>query len=415
MIKHLSAETCAFDCEWVPCVDTARQLLHLDPAIPEREAFYALWREYAGDDPIDEDGKPLHPPFLKLALCKVVSISAVFRRQNASGTRLEFYSRAIHLCPGGEAELIGDFLERVAYGTPAKGFQLWGYNSSGSDLPILKQRAIALGVCCPKFSRRPDKPWEGMDYHDNRSEAHVDIMYLLGSYGRSVAVYPKMSEFAAACGIPGKLDCEGDAVAELYLQGRIREIADYNLMDAIVTHLLMLRIAHHAGQLNSRQYQDELAHMDHELSAQAGAGSAVCARFQTAWHAMRRDGDRGLVESDVAAPPGAAGEPLLDPDQEPAGKPDGADTSRLQGQWVAVLGQARTCFGVRFEAALRSKKRVQVVGDQVRISFANETVRNIVSAADTYPEFEALLSDILGRPIYCVCQTGDQDLVGEPG
>src|SRR5690606_19682823 len=100
-------------------------------------------------------------------------------------------------CP--EAELIQRFLEKVA----ADHYQLWRYNSSTADLPILVQRAIALGVSCPAFSKRPAKPWEGYDYHDGRSsDAHMDILQTVGSHGSGTSK-PKLHEFAVACGFPG--------------------------------------------------------------------------------------------------------------------------------------------------------------------------------------------------------------------
>ena len=38
MIKTFSPKTCAFDCEWIPCPDTARRLLHLSPIVRDKVA-----------------------------------------------------------------------------------------------------------------------------------------------------------------------------------------------------------------------------------------------------------------------------------------------------------------------------------------------------------------------------------------
>ena len=87
MIKTFSANTCAFDCEWTPCADTARRLLNLPAACTEREAFDAVWRAYA-----KEDGER---PFLKLCLSKVVTIAAVFRTApDGRPPRLELFSQS---------------------------------------------------------------------------------------------------------------------------------------------------------------------------------------------------------------------------------------------------------------------------------------------------------------------------------
>ena len=70
---------------------------------------------------------------------------------------------------------------------------------AGADVPILKQCAIALGVPCPEFNKRPDKPWNGYDYHDARnSDAHMDILDIIGGY--SGAAKPSLNDLA--CGDP---------------------------------------------------------------------------------------------------------------------------------------------------------------------------------------------------------------------
>jgi len=164
MIKQFSNDTCAFDCEWVPCATTGRRLLNLDHASSEVEVFRATWERHRAEDEEGRrrddnngEGEVARRPFLKLAMSRVISIAAILRQKRVDGTvKLQLYARHIGECS--EGELIGDFLERVARNNPEKGWQLWGFNSVASGLPVLKQRAIALGVSCPKFSMRPEKP-----------------------------------------------------------------------------------------------------------------------------------------------------------------------------------------------------------------------------------------------------------------
>jgi hypothetical protein len=40
-------------------------------------------------------------------------------------------------------------------------------------------------------------------------------------------------------------------VADLYLDGKVREIVAYNETDAVTTHLVMLRVALQAGKLTA--------------------------------------------------------------------------------------------------------------------------------------------------------------------
>ena len=77
---------------------------------------------------------------------------------------------------------------------------------------------------CPIFSKRPNNPWEEYDDHDARnSDAHMDILDLIGAWGGGSK--PSLHEFAVACGILGKMDVHGSEVADLYLDGRMDESA----------------------------------------------------------------------------------------------------------------------------------------------------------------------------------------------
>ena len=387
MIKSFSNETCAFDCEWVPCAQAGRRLLGLDDSAGEGAVFEAMWQTYRklGDPATSR-------PFLKLALSKVVSIAAVFRIRNTDGSiELELFSRGITEC--GEGKLIGDFLERVAEKSPAKGWQLWGFNSSGSDLPILKQRAIALGVACPKFSLRPDRSSGAPDFHDDRySGAHIDILGLLGNYGRGDGVRPSLDEFAAACGIPGKMGVSGDQVADLYLEGKEREIVEYNQLDALTTHLVMLKIAFHSGRLGAAAYCAETEAVEQFLEKKAVEGGTHLQAFLELWE-RRRTGH----EPATAAP-------IQVTSVAPAVV--GSETTTLE--WDLFVKQVQNCLGLQIAAALRSKRSFRCIGDRVVVAFGGgQHAHDLVNAAETLARVEEVLSDLLGQPTHLVCEMGD--------
>jgi len=264
MFKKLSAHTCAFDCEWAPCPVTARRLLRLPAETSDRAASEALWRHYAKPD------KPDERPFLKLILCRVVSIAAVFRSVDAQG-RVSLHLRAHSLAEMDEATMIVRFLEAVAF----KPYQLWGFSSENADLPILRQRAIALGAPTPAFydlmARRSD-------------EHHLDILNVVGAYNG--AAKPSLNELAVACGIPGKLETKGGDVADLYLAGKVSEIVAYNETDAVTTHLAMLRVAYQAGKLTAEQYAAETTAMREMVNALASSGHGEMGRFRDEWAGM---------------------------------------------------------------------------------------------------------------------------------
>lgn len=272
MLKTLSAKTCAFDCEWIPCADTARRLLDLAPDTTEADAFDAVW-EYSR-----KEGDDTPRPFIKLVLSKVLTLAAVFRRYDAARdeTELQLIGRGVGVDYDHEVKLIETFLEGVA----KRDCQLWGFNSRGSDLPILLQRGVALGAVCPKFTKR--------NYLHRYRDDHVDIKEALLGWSGSAA--PSLNELAAACGVPGKLDASGDEVAEFYLQGRLEDIVAYNECDALTTHLLMLHVARFAGQLDSDDYGREVQAVEDLLDREIANGKAHLATFRERWAAWRRDG-----------------------------------------------------------------------------------------------------------------------------
>ena len=179
--------------------------------------------------------------------------------------RVSLHLRAHSLAEMDEATMIVRFLEGVA----SKPYQLWGFSSENADLPILRQRAIALGAPTPGFydltARRSD-------------EHHLDLLNLVGAYNG--AAKPSLNELAVACGIPGKLETKGSDEADLYLDGKVCEIVEYNETDAVTTHLVMLRVAYQAGKLTAEQYAAETAAVWEMVDGLAGKGHAGMARFR---------------------------------------------------------------------------------------------------------------------------------------
>ena len=378
MIKSFLPATCAFDCEWVPCPATAQRLLNLPLDISDREATDAVYRAYA-----KEDGER---PFLKLVLCKVVTISAVFRAATAEGhIVLELFTGDCD--EHGEAHLITSFLERVAGG----GLQLWGFNSASADLPILKQRAIALDAPLPKFFKRPPKPWEGMDYHDARnSDAHIDILEHIGAFGGGAAK-PKLHELAVACGLPGKLDVAGDEVAELYLRGRLSEIREYNETDAVTTHLLMLRLAHVAGLLHDDPYRAELLAVEKLVQEQMAAGKKQFEKFWKAWKGAAEPARsfRGVASTEMA--------------------PNAAELiSQLRQHWKQIVARVKADHSIQLAAALQSVRGIGASDDALTLYFGkNDYARGKCEEQARY--LAEVVGEALQRPTLTLnCAMGDK-------
>lgn len=247
MFKSVQNAVLAFDMEWVPDPVTGRLAYDLPEDSSDEEVREVMWREGGATE---EDPRP----YLKTALCRVVSIAFVLRRTAGDGTvRLDLQSLPeLSDTDAGEKEIIERFLGGI--GKLGSKPQLVGYNSGASDLPILLQRGVANGVRAREFSWRPDKPWEGLDYFVRYGDGHVDLIDVLGNRGRGS---PSLNELATASGIPGKMGTDGGDVIELWISGETDRIVKYNQYDALTTYLLWLRTAHFAGFFSDTQYEEE--------------------------------------------------------------------------------------------------------------------------------------------------------------
>ena len=249
MFKQVMDRVWVFDCEWVPD-PLAGRLLYPEVAEAEsdREVMEAMWRRGGAteDDP---------RPFLKMVTCRVVSIAAVLREKEPRGGGVKLSLLALprnveDRIDTSERSIVGKFLKAVGRDQP----QIVGFNSIGADLKILVQRAMILGEPAPEFCRRPDKPWEGVDYFARGSDHNVDIKDAVSGFGRGT---PSLHELAVQSGVPGKLDVSGDGVADLWLEDDLAKIVAYNETDALTTYLVWLRLAYFGGHFSAAGYETE--------------------------------------------------------------------------------------------------------------------------------------------------------------
>ena len=249
MFKQVMDRVWVFDCEWVPDPLAGRLLFpEVADESDDRKVMEAMWLHGGATQ---EEPRP----FLKMATCRVVSIAAVLREKDprGGGAKLSLLALPRDLsdkAATAERSIVGKFLEAVGREHP----QLVGFNSIGADLKILVQRAMILGEPAPAFCRRPDKPWEGVDYFARGSDHNVDIKDAVSGFGRGT---PSLHELAVQSGIPGKLDVAGDGVADLWLEGDWAKIVAYNETDALTTYLVWLRLAHFGGHFSAVAYEAE--------------------------------------------------------------------------------------------------------------------------------------------------------------
>lgn len=262
MIKLVHDRVWAFDLEWVPDPLAGRLVHRLDDDLTELEVLAEMWRRGGATEEVPQ-------PFLKTSLCRIVSVAAVERRVRPDGavsvTLTSLPREPDDTEQAAEGHVVGAFLEALSKNRP----QLVGFNSLGSDIPILLQRSLIHGLSAPGFCRRPDKPWEGIDYFARSSDWHLDLKDLVGAWG---AASPSLHELAVQSGIPGKMETDGAQVADLWHSGERRRIVQYNEYDALTTYLVWLRLAHLAGHFDGAAYVMEQARVEQLVRGQIESG-----------------------------------------------------------------------------------------------------------------------------------------------
>ena len=286
MFKTIQPKVFSFDVEWTPDPVAAEILTGVKQHPPHSlpAAFRSIW-DYGGatDDNLQ--------PYIKTILCRVVSIAGILREQlpNQSPTLrlISIPTDPSSKEKSSEPKVLEAFFKAVGRSQP----QLVGYNSLNADLPILLQRGIIQGISSHGFGKRPDKPWEGIDYFVQGGEYHIDLATILGKYKNT----PSLHEAATLSGIPGKINVSGDSVADMWLIGKLKQIVEYNEFDAFTTHLLWARIAHFADLLNDEDYELELELTRELLEEEIQNGKEHLSLFVEEWDRLLEIKQRDLV------------------------------------------------------------------------------------------------------------------------
>jgi len=145
-----------------------------------------------------------------------------------------------------EAELLARF-DRALTSGPL----LVGFNTLGFDLPVLRYRALTLGVPMPNLHGA-----SGADYLHRFGRAHLDLMDRLSGFRASPT--PSLAECCALLGLPLKAGMDGERVEALWEAGESARIAAYCRADVAATWLLLLRWWVATGALPPAQASDAL-------------------------------------------------------------------------------------------------------------------------------------------------------------
>jgi len=265
MFKSIAPCLFSFDLEWIPDPLSAEILHGVEGDGPQaaEAAMQRLWREGGATEENPQ-------PYLKTVLCRIVSVSGILREASRDGVSLKLVSLPSDVKSAEKVK------ERSILTALLK--------SIGSRKPQLVGYTIAHGLFGEGMGNRPDKPWEGVDYFSTSSDYNVDMAPIVGRWGQT----PKLHEIATLSGIPGKVDTDGGSVPNLWMQGRLQDIVDYNEFDAMTTHLLWARMAHFGGLLSAQAYAHEQDLVRALLDQELASGKKHFERYIEEWERLQR-------------------------------------------------------------------------------------------------------------------------------
>jgi predicted PolB exonuclease-like 3'-5' exonuclease len=149
---------------------------------------------------------------------------------------------APHVGERSEKELVQAFVDKIAELKP----QLVTFNGNSFDLPVLRYRAMTHSIAAPGLSARP--------YFNRYTDDAIDLCDVLSSFAPQAKT--RLHEVCKVMGMAGKPSgTDGGEVALYFLEGKVKEIADYCETDIVNTYRLWLRYELFRGALTPIQFQ----------------------------------------------------------------------------------------------------------------------------------------------------------------
>jgi predicted PolB exonuclease-like 3'-5' exonuclease len=141
-----------------------------------------------------------------------------------------------------EKELINSFCDKIAELSP----RLITFNGHSFDLPVLRYRAMVLGVSAPGLSARP--------YFNRYTDDAIDLCDVFSSFSpQGKATLHEISRVMGLTGKPKGFD--GSEVERYFNEGKIKEIADYCETDVVGTYQMWLRYELFRGTLSQNAFE----------------------------------------------------------------------------------------------------------------------------------------------------------------
>jgi hypothetical protein len=231
----MTGRVAAFDIETIPDPDVGRRILGLHGTDGEvvREMVRLRLEQTGG-----RSEYPVPPWHRVVAVCVAVL--------DPAGGPAEI--RAL----GGEAlderSHVEGFFGFVGNGGE-EAVQLVSWNGGGFDLPVLRYRAMMLGVAAPEFYRR-EGDWRWNNYQSRYHDLHIDLMDVLSGYGASARVGLRV--MAESLGLPAKKFLDRP-IYEHVLESDHARVIEYCKLDTVTTLLAFLVWRFHCGQSSAAE------------------------------------------------------------------------------------------------------------------------------------------------------------------
>ncbi|MDF2697967.1 MAG: uncharacterized protein K0S65_6350 [Labilithrix sp.] len=233
----LERRVAAFDIETIPDPDLGRRLLGIDgdDAVVVREMARRRLEETTGKS--DYPQLPWH---------RVVSVCVTELEPESGAISI----RALGGEPFDERSHVEGFFSFVDSApeteTETEPVRLVSWNGGGFDLPVLRYRAMLLGVAAPAFYRHAEERGPN-SYQDRYHGLHVDLMDVLSGHGASARV--GLGTIGPVLGLPGKTFLERP-VYDHILDGEGLRVTEYCKLDTVQTLLLFLSWSFHCGRVS---------------------------------------------------------------------------------------------------------------------------------------------------------------------
>jgi predicted PolB exonuclease-like 3'-5' exonuclease len=203
----------------------------------------------------DEVRAALGNKFPKHIYHSIICIGALIARHDGDHWRVDALG-APHVGERTEKELIKSFVARIANLTP----QLVTFNGSSFDLPVLRYRAMTHSIAALGLSARP--------YFNRYTEDATDLCDVLSSFAPHTKA--SLHELCRVMGLAGKPEgINGSEVERYFIDGKIKEIADYCESDVVNTYRVWLRHELFRGKLSDAAFQASEANLVEFIKARS--------------------------------------------------------------------------------------------------------------------------------------------------